>query len=159
MSHDSRPPATVCHAAVQGLNSFKGEAIHTARWPRDPVRFEGKRVAVIGTGATGFHAITGALGRIGIQGENGLKPIDKWKDGPQTCLGRMVEHFPNMMMPMGPHIALGNIPRGVEYNVDWVTGIEGKNVRVIARFGGSAPACRERRDQMAAEGCRKLSAA
>jgi hypothetical protein len=25
------------------------------------------------------------------------------------------------MMLMGPHTALGNIPRSIEYNVDWVT--------------------------------------
>jgi hypothetical protein len=35
----------------------------------------------------------------------------------------MVEGFPNMMMLMGPHTALGNIPRSIEYNVDWVTGL------------------------------------
>ena len=28
----------------------------------------------------------------------------------------MVEGFPNMMMLMGPHTALGNIPRSIEYN-------------------------------------------
>ena len=28
-----------------------------------------------------------------------------------------------MFMLMGPHTALGNIPRSIEYNVDWVTGL------------------------------------
>jgi hypothetical protein len=28
-----------------------------------------------------------------------------------------------MFMLMGPHTALGNIPRSAEYNVEWVTGI------------------------------------
>ena len=28
-----------------------------------------------------------------------------------------------MFMLMGPHTALGNIPRSIEYNVEWVTGI------------------------------------
>ena len=28
-----------------------------------------------------------------------------------------------MFMVMGPHTALGNIPRSIEYNVDWVTGV------------------------------------
>ena len=28
-----------------------------------------------------------------------------------------------MMMLMGPHTALGNIPRSIEYSVDWVTGL------------------------------------
>jgi cation diffusion facilitator CzcD-associated flavoprotein CzcO len=43
---------------IPGIDSFKGEAYHTARWPKEPVTFAGKRVAVIGTGATGVQAIT-----------------------------------------------------------------------------------------------------
>ena len=35
----------------------------------------------------------------------------------------MVHEFPNMLMLMGPHTALGNIPRSIEYSVDWVTGL------------------------------------
>ncbi len=42
---------------IDGINSFKGEAYHTARWPHDPVDFTGKRVGVIGTGATGVQVI------------------------------------------------------------------------------------------------------
>lgn len=38
---------------VPGVEDFKGEACHTARWPKEPVSFEGKRVGIIGTGATG----------------------------------------------------------------------------------------------------------
>ncbi len=71
--------------------------------------------------ATGFDAITGSFDRIDFQGVDGLRLKDKWKDGPQTYLGVMVDGFPNMMMLMGPHTALGNIPRSIEYNVDWVT--------------------------------------
>ena len=43
---------------IRGVDSFQGEAFHTARWPHEPVTFEGKRVAVIGTGATAVQAIT-----------------------------------------------------------------------------------------------------
>ena len=43
---------------IPGVDSFKGAAYHTARWPHQPVTFEGKRVAVIGTGATAVQAIT-----------------------------------------------------------------------------------------------------
>jgi len=43
--------------AIEGIDSFEGEAYHTATWPHEPVGFEGKRVAVIGTGATGVQAI------------------------------------------------------------------------------------------------------
>ena len=34
-----------------------GEKFHTGAWPHEPVDFTGKRVAVIGTGATGVQAI------------------------------------------------------------------------------------------------------
>jgi cation diffusion facilitator CzcD-associated flavoprotein CzcO len=71
--------------------------------------------------ATGFDAITGTFDRIDIRGADGVSLKEKWKDGPQTYLGVMVEGFPNMLMVMGPHAALGNFPRAVEYNVDWVT--------------------------------------
>ena len=73
--------------------------------------------------ATGFDALTGSFDRIDIRGTNGQRLKDKWKGGPQTYLGVLVEGFPNMMMLMGPHTALGNIPRSIEYNVDWVTGL------------------------------------
>ena len=47
----------------------------------------------------------------------------KWKGGPQTYLGLLVEDFPNMLMLVGPHTALGNIPRSIEYAVEWVSGL------------------------------------
>ena len=71
--------------------------------------------------ATGFDAITGGFDRIDIRGTEGQRLKDAWKDGPRTYLGVQVEGFPNMMMLMGPHTALGNIPRSIEYNVEWVT--------------------------------------
>jgi cation diffusion facilitator CzcD-associated flavoprotein CzcO len=42
---------------IEGVESFSGQAYHTARWPHEPVSFAGKRVAVIGTGATGVQTI------------------------------------------------------------------------------------------------------
>ena len=33
--------------------------------------------------------------------------------------------FANMFMVMGPHTVLGDIPRGIEYDVDWVVGMIG----------------------------------
>jgi cation diffusion facilitator CzcD-associated flavoprotein CzcO len=43
--------------AIEGKESFQGQAFHTAEWPREPVDFRGKRVAVIGTGATAVQLI------------------------------------------------------------------------------------------------------
>jgi cation diffusion facilitator CzcD-associated flavoprotein CzcO len=73
--------------------------------------------------ATGFDAITGSFDKIDFRGANEARLKDKWRSGPQTYLGIMVHEFPNMMMLMGPHTALGNIPRSIEYSVDWVTGL------------------------------------
>ena len=42
---------------IEGIESFRGESFHTSRWPHTPVKFSGKRVAVIGTGATGVQTI------------------------------------------------------------------------------------------------------
>src|SRR5215471_12153384 len=41
----------------EGVDSFKGESFHTSRWPKEKVDFTGKRVAVIGTGATAVQLI------------------------------------------------------------------------------------------------------
>jgi cation diffusion facilitator CzcD-associated flavoprotein CzcO len=75
--------------------------------------------------ATGFDAITGSFDKIDLRGVDGLRLKDRWNAGPETYLGVMVDGFPNMMMLMGPHTALGNIPRSIEYNVDWVTRLIG----------------------------------
>ena len=41
----------------KGLETFKGNWYHTSQWPHDGVDFTGKRVGVIGTGATAVQAI------------------------------------------------------------------------------------------------------
>jgi cation diffusion facilitator CzcD-associated flavoprotein CzcO len=156
--------------------------------------------------ATGFDAITGSFDRIDIRGVDGRRLRDAWAGGPKTFLGVLVEGFPNMTMLMGPHTALGNIPRSIEYNVEWVTGllghlrrhgvtraeptapavrgwtehvravsqgllanevdswftgvnrnIDGKGVRILARYSGSAPDYRKRCDEVAAGGYAELS--
>ncbi|HBR64241.1 MAG TPA: cyclohexanone monooxygenase, partial [Dehalococcoidia bacterium] len=42
---------------IEGADSFKGPSFHTSRWPHSPVDFSNKRVAIIGTGASGVQAI------------------------------------------------------------------------------------------------------
>ena len=41
----------------EGIQDFAGEVYHTGNWPREEVSFEGKRVAVMGTGSSGIQAI------------------------------------------------------------------------------------------------------
>src|SRR3546814_14976194 len=40
---------------IVGLESFAGERHHTAHWPQGGLSFAGKRVAIIGTGASGVQ--------------------------------------------------------------------------------------------------------
>ena len=40
-----------------GQDTFNGELFHTSRWPRESVELSGKRVGVVGIGATGIQVI------------------------------------------------------------------------------------------------------
>ena len=42
---------------IPGIHDFAGECYHTGQWPHEPVSFEGKRVAVLGTGSSGIQSI------------------------------------------------------------------------------------------------------
>ncbi|HBK07283.1 MAG TPA: cyclohexanone monooxygenase [Acetobacteraceae bacterium] len=158
--------------------------------------------------ATGFDAITGAFDRIDIRGVDGVRLKDRWKHGPETYLGMTVDGFPNMLMLVGPHMALGNIPRTIEFNVEWVSNlvhyakthglarveptpadvqawtdhvkaladgsmvfevnswmtgynsnVEGKQVRIVNRYSGSAPDWRAKCNEVAARGYKEMVAA
>jgi len=156
--------------------------------------------------ATGFDAVTGSFDRIDIRGVGGRTLKEKWKAGPRTFVGVMVDDFPNMFMIMGPHAALGNNPRSIEYNVEWIaelvgyttergygraearsesvadwaafvetkaqgllsneidswmTGVnmnvDGKQVRRLVRYSGTAPEYRSVCDEVASGGYRELT--
>ena len=158
--------------------------------------------------ATGFDAITGSFHRIDFRGVDGRTLKEAWTGGPKTFVGVQVEQFPNLFMLMGPHTALGNIPRSIEYSVEWVTGliaymkahgltyadprpsavaawtenviaageglltnevdswmtgvnsnVEGKQVRTIARYSGTAPAYRAWCDAVAKGGYKEIDLA
>ena len=42
---------------IPGINTFKGLSCHTHSWPKEGVDFAGKRVGIIGTGATAVQTI------------------------------------------------------------------------------------------------------
>jgi acetone monooxygenase len=48
-----------------GQETFKGQLFHTARWPKDLIDFAGKRVGVIGVGATGIQVIQTIADKVG----------------------------------------------------------------------------------------------
>jgi cyclohexanone monooxygenase len=47
----------VQHPDIPGLKTFAGDVLYTAVWPKESVDFTGRRVGVIGTGASGVQAI------------------------------------------------------------------------------------------------------
>jgi cation diffusion facilitator CzcD-associated flavoprotein CzcO len=59
---------------IAGIESFKGQSFHTSRWPHSPVDFSGKRVAVIGTGATGVQTIQEVAKSVGHLSVFQLRP-------------------------------------------------------------------------------------
>ena len=50
---------------LEGMESFKGQSFHTFDWPHEPVKMAGKRVAVVGTGATGIQVIGEIADKVG----------------------------------------------------------------------------------------------
>ena len=50
---------------IPGVEKFAGQSFHTARWPHEKVDFSGKRVGVIGTGATAVQLIPRIAGEVG----------------------------------------------------------------------------------------------
>lgn len=67
--------------AIPGLENFKGQAYHTSRWPKefDMSRdLKGKRVGVIGTGATGIQTITAISNEPSIQSLTVFQRTANW---------------------------------------------------------------------------------
>jgi cation diffusion facilitator CzcD-associated flavoprotein CzcO len=50
---------------LEGIEDFKGHSFHTYYWPHEPVELAGKKVAVIGTGATGIQLIGEIADKVG----------------------------------------------------------------------------------------------
>ncbi len=48
-----------------GMDDFAGDAFHTYWWPKQPVPLAGRRVGVIGTGATGIQVIAEIADKVG----------------------------------------------------------------------------------------------
>ena len=72
--------------------------------------------------ATGFDAMTGALGRMDIRGEDGKRLKDKWAEGPRSYLGLSIAGFPNFFTVTGPGSpsVLSNMMVSIEQHVDWI---------------------------------------
>ena len=49
----------------EGMDTFKGRSFHTFHWPHKPIDLEGKKVGVIGTGATAIQLIAEISDKVG----------------------------------------------------------------------------------------------
>jgi 4-hydroxyacetophenone monooxygenase len=78
--------------AIPGLQDFDGPVVHTARWPAD-LDLEGKRVAVIGTGASSMQLVPAVAG---VAAE-----VDVFQRSPQW------------VAPFGQHLA--DVPEPVRF--------------------------------------------
>jgi cation diffusion facilitator CzcD-associated flavoprotein CzcO len=67
----------------KGLDKFKGLVSHTAVWPQEPVDWKGKRVGVVGTGASGVQVIQ--------------------EVGPDVAQLVVFQRTPNLALPMQQH--------------------------------------------------------
>ena len=91
--------------------------------------------------ATGFNAILGSYDRIDIVGVNDCKLKDQWSEELSTFLGIQINNFPNLFMILGPHALLGNNPRSIEFNVEWITDlIQHMTTRDLTRAEATAEA-------------------
>ena len=51
-------------SVFSGQETFEGQIVHTGRWPKEPVALAGKRVGVVGIGATGIQVIQTIAGEV-----------------------------------------------------------------------------------------------
>ena len=73
---------------IPGRDDFQGESYHTGLWPKEPVDFKGKRVAMIGTGASAVQllpAIVDEVGSITVyqRTPNWNAPLNNWLITPE----------------------------------------------------------------------------
>ncbi len=51
------PLSTPTLPKIEGMDDFEGISFHSAKWPHEPLNLAGKRVGIIGTGATAIQII------------------------------------------------------------------------------------------------------
>ena len=73
--------------------------------------------------ATGFDAMTGALGAMDIVGIDGESLRVHWSEGPRTYLGLASAGFPNLFFVTGPGSpsVLSNVVVSIEQHVEWIS--------------------------------------
>jgi acetone monooxygenase len=73
-----------------GQDTFEGQIVHTGRWPKTPMDLAGKRVGVVGIGATGIQVIQTIADQVGhltvfVRTPQYIIPMKNPKYGPQEA--------------------------------------------------------------------------
>ena len=123
----NRAHVTLVNLRREPLTAVTADAMQTttSSYPCDALVF-----------ATGFDAMTGALGRIDPVGPGGARLSDLWAEGPITFLGLMIPTLPNLFSFSGPGSpsVLANMVLHAEVQVDWVI-----ELIIAARSTGRQP--------------------
>ena len=100
----------------EGVDSFKGQSVHTGRWPKEGVELKDKRVAVIGTGPTAVQLITEIAKEVGQltvfqRTPNYCAPLRNRPVSPETQR-QFKENYQEI------HKRIREMPFGFDYNFD-----------------------------------------
>ena len=91
-----------------GQDTFKGQIFHTARWPSEPIDLAGKRVGVVGIGATGIQVIQTIAGEVGhlkvfVRTPQYVLPMKNPKYGPADVAAYKAR-FEELRQTPAPHL-------------------------------------------------------
>jgi cation diffusion facilitator CzcD-associated flavoprotein CzcO len=111
----NQPNVTLVSVRATPIESVDATGIHTT-----DTHYDVDMIVL----ATGFDAMTGALGKIDIAGRDGTALRDDWAHGPRTYLGLGVDGFPNLFLISGPGApaVLANMVLHAEAQVNWIAG-------------------------------------
>jgi cation diffusion facilitator CzcD-associated flavoprotein CzcO len=109
----NRPNVSLVNVRATSIESVDATGINTAE-----AHYDLDMIVL----ATGFDAMTGALGKIDIVGRDGAALRDNWAYGPRTYLGLGVDGFPNLFLISGPGApaVLANMVLHAEAQVNWI---------------------------------------
>ncbi|MDT5346912.1 MAG: hypothetical protein QOH91_199, partial [Mycobacterium sp.] len=146
-------------AEVDGLDRFAGEVYFTSRWPHEPIDFNDKRVAVIGTGSSGVQSIPVIAQEarqlvvfqrtpcFSIPARNGPLPPDKLAQLANEAEYRAAAKVSPAGIPMvrsiTPTFSVSETERQQRYEQAWQTGLLFEAVNVYADVLSNAAANNE----------------
>jgi cation diffusion facilitator CzcD-associated flavoprotein CzcO len=114
----NKPNVSLISVRATPIESVDAAGINTAGIDKSKAHYDLDAIVF----ATGFDAMTGALGKIDIVGRDGAPLRDDWAHGPRSYLGLGVDGFPNLFLISGPGApaVLANMVLHAEAHVNWI---------------------------------------